>query len=75
VATSQQLITITHPIKNTIRKQPTKYSNDTQCYGDIPTPINDTAIWRIIGGSVNDIKPYGVLILPPAPSPTGHYPP
>jgi hypothetical protein len=48
-----------HPIQNTIRKQPTKYSKDTQLYGDIPTPIDETAIWRIIRGNVNGIKPYG----------------
>jgi hypothetical protein len=48
-----------HPIQNTLRQQPTKYSKDTQCYGDIPTLIDETAIWRIIGGNVNGIKPYG----------------
>jgi hypothetical protein len=48
-----------HPIQNTIRQQPTKYIRDIQCYGDIPTPIDETAIWRIIGGNVNGIKPYG----------------
>jgi hypothetical protein len=48
-----------HPIQNTIIQQPTKYSKDTQCYGDIPTPIDETSIWRIIGGNVNGIKPYG----------------
>jgi hypothetical protein len=48
-----------HLIQNTIIQQPTKYSKDTQCYGDIPTPIGETAIWRIIGGNVNGIKPYG----------------
>jgi hypothetical protein len=48
-----------HPIQNNIRQQPTKYSKDTQCYGDIPTPIDETAIWRIVGDNVNSIKPYG----------------
>jgi hypothetical protein len=48
-----------HPIQNTFRQQPTKYSKDTQCYGDIPTPIDETAIWRFFGGNVNGIKPYG----------------
>jgi uncharacterized protein Veg len=33
-----------HPIQNTIRQQTTKYSKDTQYYGDIPTPIDETAI-------------------------------
>jgi hypothetical protein len=47
-----------HPIQNTFRQQPTNYSKDTQCYGDKPTPIDETEIWRIIGGNVNDIKPY-----------------
>jgi hypothetical protein len=47
-----------HPIQNTIRQQPTEYSKDTQCYGDIPTPIDETSIWSIIGGNVNGIKPY-----------------
>jgi hypothetical protein len=45
-----------HPIQNNIIQQPTKYSKDTQCYGDIPTPIDETSIWRIIGGNVNGIK-------------------
>jgi hypothetical protein len=48
-----------HPIQNTFRQQPTKYSKDTQCCGDIPTPIDETTIWRIIGGNVNGITPYG----------------
>jgi hypothetical protein len=46
-----------HPIQNTFRQQPTNYSKDTQCYGDIPTPMDETTIWRIIGGNVNSIKP------------------
>jgi hypothetical protein len=40
-------------------QQPTEYSKDAHCYGDIPTPIEETSIWRIIGGNVNGIKPYG----------------
>jgi hypothetical protein len=48
-----------HPIQHTFRQQPTNYSKDTQCYGDIPTPIDETAICRIIRGNVNGIKPYG----------------
>jgi hypothetical protein len=48
-----------HPIQNTFRQQPTNYSKDTQCYGDIPTQIDETAIWIITGGNVNGIKPYG----------------
>jgi hypothetical protein len=39
-------------------QQPTEYSKDTQCYGDIPTPIDETSIWIIIGGNVNGIKTY-----------------
>jgi hypothetical protein len=48
-----------HPIQTSSIKQPTEYSKDAQCYGDIPTPIEETSIWRIIGGNVNGIKPYG----------------
>jgi hypothetical protein len=40
-------------------QQPTEYSNDAQCYGDIPTPIEEASIWRIIGGNVNGLNPYG----------------
>jgi hypothetical protein len=47
-----------HPIKNTIIQQPKTYSKDTKCYGYIPTPIDETAIWIIIGGNINGIKPY-----------------
>jgi hypothetical protein len=46
-----------HPIQTSNIQQPTEYSKDTQYYGDIPTPIDETSIWRIIGGNVNGIKP------------------
>jgi hypothetical protein len=39
-------------------QQPLEYSKDAQCYGDIRTPIDETSVWRIIGGNVNGIKPY-----------------
>jgi hypothetical protein len=48
-----------YPIQNSNIQQPTEYRKDAQCYGDIPTPIDETSIWRIIGGNVNGIKPYG----------------
>jgi hypothetical protein len=47
-----------YPIQTSNIKQPTEYSKDAHCYGDIPTPIEETSIWRIVGGNVNGIKPY-----------------
>jgi hypothetical protein len=35
------------------------YSNDTKCYGSVPAPIGPNVTWRIIGGNVNGIRPYG----------------
>jgi hypothetical protein len=63
-----------HPIQTSNIQQPTEYSKDTQCYRDIPTPIDETSIWRTIGGNVNGIKPCGnmgdfLTILERLPSP------
>jgi hypothetical protein len=35
------------------------YSNDAKCYGSVPTPIDPSVTWRIIGGNMNGLKPYG----------------
>jgi hypothetical protein len=34
-------------------------SNDAKCYGSMPAPINPNVTWRIIGGNVNGLRPYG----------------
>jgi hypothetical protein len=36
-----------------------KYSNEAKCYGSVPTPIEPSVTWRIIGGHVNAFRPYG----------------
>jgi hypothetical protein len=35
------------------------YDDDTQCYGHGPGPVNESEIWRIIGGNSNGLRPYG----------------
>jgi hypothetical protein len=35
------------------------YSNDAKCYGSMPNPIDTSVTWRIIGGNVNVLIPYG----------------
>jgi hypothetical protein len=41
-----------------------KYSNDAKCYGSLPSPIYPSVTWRIIGGNVNGIRPYGDMAAP-----------
>jgi hypothetical protein len=35
------------------------YSNDAKCYGSVPDPIDTRETWRIIGGNVNGLRPFG----------------
>jgi hypothetical protein len=35
------------------------YSNDSKCYGKVPTPINTINTWRIIGGNMNGLRSFG----------------
>jgi hypothetical protein len=35
------------------------YSNDAKCYGSVPAPIDTSETWRIIGGNVNGLRPFG----------------
>jgi hypothetical protein len=35
------------------------YRNNAKCYGSVPTPIDPSVRWRIIGGNLNGIRPYG----------------
>jgi hypothetical protein len=35
------------------------YSNNANCYGSVPTPIDPSVTWRIIGGNMNGLRPYG----------------
>jgi hypothetical protein len=35
------------------------YSNDAKCYGSVPALIDPNVTWRVIGGNVNGIRPYG----------------
>jgi hypothetical protein len=35
------------------------YSNNATCYGSVPDPIDTSETWRIIGGNVNGIRPFG----------------
>jgi hypothetical protein len=35
------------------------YSNDAKCSGSVPIPIDPSVTWRIIGGNVNGLIPYG----------------
>jgi hypothetical protein len=35
------------------------YSNDAKCYGSVSAPIDTSETWRIIGGNVNGIRPFG----------------
>jgi hypothetical protein len=35
------------------------YINDTKCNGSVPTPINTSETWQIIGGNVNGLMPFG----------------
>jgi hypothetical protein len=34
-------------------------SNDAKCYGSVPTPIDTSERWRIIGVNVNGLRPFG----------------
>jgi hypothetical protein len=35
------------------------YSNDAKYYGSAPSPIDPNVTWRIIGGNMNGLRPYG----------------
>jgi hypothetical protein len=35
------------------------YSNDTKCYGSVPNPIDTSETWRLTGGNVNGLRPFG----------------
>jgi hypothetical protein len=35
------------------------YSNDAKCYESVPAPIDTRETWRIIGGNVNELRPFG----------------
>jgi hypothetical protein len=35
------------------------YSNDAKCYGSVPSPTDTRETWRIIGGNVNGLRPFG----------------
>jgi hypothetical protein len=35
------------------------YSNNAKCYGSVPIPIDTSKTWRIIGGNVNGLRPFG----------------
>jgi hypothetical protein len=37
------------------------YSHDAKCYGSFPSPIDTSETWRIIGGNVNGLKPFGYM--------------
>jgi hypothetical protein len=33
--------------------------NYAKCYGNVPNPIDPSVTWRIIGGNVKGLRPYG----------------
>jgi hypothetical protein len=35
------------------------YSNNVKCYGRVPTPIDTRETWRIVGGNVDGLRPFG----------------
>jgi hypothetical protein len=35
------------------------YRNDAKCYGSVPNLIDLSVTWRIIGGNMNGLRPYG----------------
>jgi hypothetical protein len=37
------------------------YSNAAKCYGSVPAPIDTRETWRIIGGNVNGLRPFGYI--------------
>jgi hypothetical protein len=47
-----------HATINTVEATET-YSNGVKCYGSVPNPIDPSVTWRIIGGNVNGLRPYG----------------
>jgi hypothetical protein len=49
---------ISHATINNVEATET-YSNDAKCCGSVPTPIDLSVTWRIIGGNMNGLRPYG----------------
>jgi hypothetical protein len=44
---------------NNIPAHADAYSNDTKCYVSVPAPIDTSETWRIIGGNMNGLRPFG----------------
>jgi hypothetical protein len=51
-----------HAIINNVEATET-YSNDAKFYGSVPAPIDPSVTWRIIGGNVNGLRPYGDMAI------------
>jgi hypothetical protein len=49
-----------HATINNVEAKQT-YSNDAKCYGSVPTLIDLSVTWRIVGGNMNGLRPCGVM--------------